>query len=189
MLKKIIQKLRRVILINSYSTKELIKIYGGKIDEDVFFGKDVLIDYDYCFLLEIGKGAVISAKTVIEFHDSCIPNVLGKGKAKIGRVKIGERAYVGVNSVILPGVKIGQGAIIGACSLVNRSVPSRQVWGGVPAKYICNVDELVLKRGSYSNLNVGNFDWIGESEKNNVNYRLYKKNLIRKVKKFFEIEM
>ena len=50
-----------------------------------------------------------------------------------------------MNSVVLPGVEIGDGAIIGACSLVNRSIPNRQVWGGVPVAYLCTVNELARK--------------------------------------------
>ena len=139
MLKKIIRKLQRLFYSKSYTQLELIDLHGGKIGKSVFIGQDVLIDYDYCFLLEIGDGAVISARTIIEFHDSCLPNVLGRADAKIGVVKIGARAYIGVNSVILPGAKIGNGAIVGACSLVNRYIPAAEVWGGIPARYICTV--------------------------------------------------
>jgi hypothetical protein len=35
-------------LLYYYSTVDLIKIHGGEIDDGVFIGKDVLIDYDYC---------------------------------------------------------------------------------------------------------------------------------------------
>jgi len=186
MIKKIIKNIKQIILSNSYTTKELIKIHGGKIDEEVFIGKDVLIDYDYCFLLTIEKGAVISAKTVIEFHDSCLPNVLGKGKVKIGKIKIGSRSYIGVNSVILPGVTIGKNSIIGACSLVNRDIPEKQVWGGTPVKYLCTVEELIKKRKFSENPKIKFFDWIGECEKRKIDYYEYKKKFIKKVKqKFF----
>ena len=43
---------------------------------------------------------------------------------------------IGVNSTILPGVIIGEGAIIAAGAVVNKSVPPFEVWGGVPAKKI-----------------------------------------------------
>ena len=174
MLKKIIRKLQHLFYSKSYTQQELIKLHGGKIGKGVFIGQDVLIDYDYCFLLEIGDGAVISARTIIEFHDSCLPNVLGQADAKIGVVKIGARAYIGVNSVILPGAKIGNGAIVGACSLVNRDIPASEVWGGIPARYICTVRELQQKRQFSENSDTANLSWIGELEKENINYRSFR---------------
>ena len=50
--------------------------------------------------------------------------------------KIGNDVWVGCNSVILPGVIIGDGAVIGAGSVVTKDVPSYAIVGGVPAKII-----------------------------------------------------
>lgn len=51
-------------------------------------------------------------------------------------VRIGSDVWVGRGSVILPGITIGDGAIIGANSVVNRDVPSGQIAAGVPARII-----------------------------------------------------
>lgn len=53
-----------------------------------------------------------------------------------GKVVIKRNAKIGANSVILPGVEIGENSLIGALSLVNRSIPPNEVWGGAPAKPI-----------------------------------------------------
>lgn len=45
-------------------------------------------------------------------------------------------AWIGTHVVILPGVTIGQGAIVAAGSLVNKDIPDFEIWGGVPAKFI-----------------------------------------------------
>ena len=60
------------------------------------------------------------------------------------------RDYVAVAtmSVILPGVEVGQGALIGAHSSVGRNVEPDTVVAGVPAKLICRTDEILLKDGS-----------------------------------------
>ena len=186
MLKKIIKKLNTFINLKSYSIQELIQLHGGKIGKGVFIGQDVMIDYDYSFLLEIGDGAVIAARTVIEFHDSCLPNVLGSANTKIGRVRIGSRAYIGVNSVLLPGISIGNMAIVGACSLVNRDIPAAEVWGGNPVRYISTIDELLQKRQHSDYSDILYLNWIGEPEKAVVNYQEFKKDFIKKVRLIFE---
>lgn len=55
----------------------------------------------------------------------------------IGEAPILENdVWIGRNVVILPGIKIGTGAIVGACSLVTKDVPAFAIVGGVPAKVI-----------------------------------------------------
>lgn len=51
-------------------------------------------------------------------------------------VEIGNDVWIGAYSTIMPGVRIGNGAVIGASSVVNRDVPEYEVWAGVPAKKI-----------------------------------------------------
>lgn len=55
---------------------------------------------------------------------------------KYGEIVIEEYAFVGLNSVILPGVRIGKGAIIGAGSVVTKDIPPYTIAAGVPAKPI-----------------------------------------------------
>ena len=54
---------------------------------------------------------------------------------------IGKNVWVGSNSVILPGVTIGDGAIIAAGSVVNRDVPEKTIVGGIPAKFIKEIQQ------------------------------------------------
>ena len=53
-----------------------------------------------------------------------------------GRIVIGRGVWLGTHVVVLPGVTIGDGAIVAAGSVVNRDVPAYQVWGGVPARFL-----------------------------------------------------
>ena len=51
-------------------------------------------------------------------------------------IKIGNDVWIAANSTILMGVTIGDGAVVAANSLVNKSIPPYEIWGGVPAKKI-----------------------------------------------------
>lgn len=49
---------------------------------------------------------------------------------------IGAYAFVASNAVVLPGVTLGEGAVLGAGGVATKDIPPWQVWGGVPAHYI-----------------------------------------------------
>lgn len=59
-----------------------------------------------------------------------------QGIAEINPVKIGNDVWIGSRVTILPGVKIGNGAIIGASAVVTKDVPDYAVVGGNPAKIL-----------------------------------------------------
>lgn len=60
-----------------------------------------------------------------------------------GKVVIGDWVYIGTNSLIMPGVIIGDGVLIAAGSVVTKSIPSGVVVGGNPAKIICKVEDYI----------------------------------------------
>lgn len=51
-------------------------------------------------------------------------------------VKINKNAWIGAGVIILPGVTVGENSVIAAGSVVTKSVPNNQIWGGVPARFI-----------------------------------------------------
>lgn len=55
-------------------------------------------------------------------------------------IRIGNRVWIGSHATVLPGVTIGDGAIIAAGAVVTRDVPENCIFGGVPAKFIKKVD-------------------------------------------------
>lgn len=67
-----------------------------------------------------------------------------------GKVEIKDWAYVGAHSQIMPGVTIGEGAMVAAGSVVTKSVPDGMVVGGNPAKIICSVDEYLERNMCYN---------------------------------------
>jgi acetyltransferase-like isoleucine patch superfamily enzyme len=65
---------------------------------------------------------------------SCAP--ADKQFVKCAPVRIERSAFIGLNSVIMPGVTVGEGAIVGACSFVNSDVPPYKIVAGTPARVI-----------------------------------------------------
>lgn len=63
---------------------------------------------------------------------SCAP--ANRQFVKTAPVRIEKQAFIGLNSVIMPGVIVGEGAIVGACSFVNADIPPYKIAVGVPAK-------------------------------------------------------
>ena len=90
--------------------------------------------------IKIGKD--IQVGPFCQFYTSDSPLILTKRiqnylKKNIEKkIEIGDSVWVGGSSIILPGVKIGYGAIIGAGSIVNEDVPEKTVVAGKPAKII-----------------------------------------------------
>jgi acetyltransferase-like isoleucine patch superfamily enzyme len=62
-------------------------------------------------------------------------------EASFHPVTIGRRAWIGANVTILPGVTIGEYAVVGAGSVVNRSIPDRAIAVGVPVRVIGSLDD------------------------------------------------
>ena len=66
-----------------------------------------------------------------------------------GKVVIKDWAYIGAFSQIMPGVTIGEGALVAAGSIVTKSVAPHTVVAGNPAKYICTTEEYYERNLQY----------------------------------------
>lgn len=63
-------------------------------------------------------------------------------KTKISAVELDEGAFIGSCVTILKGVHIGRNCVIGAGSVVTKSIPDGEIWAGNPAKKINSIDEI-----------------------------------------------
>lgn len=63
-------------------------------------------------------------------------------------IKVGNNVLIGTDSIIMPGVVIGDNVIIAAKSVVSRNIPSNSIVGGSPAKEISKLDRFVEKIGN-----------------------------------------
>ena len=117
---------------------------GVKIGKDVFLGSLVVLDDTYPEYITVEDHVQVSAGAKIVTHDSSFHNAFGgRLPIYIGPVVIKQYAYIGSGALILPGVTIGEKAIVGAGAVVTSDVPARAVVVGVPARVIGTIDEKV----------------------------------------------
>jgi acetyltransferase-like isoleucine patch superfamily enzyme len=84
--------------------------------------------------IKIGNGVAISSNVVI--RDSDRHEILDGKHVQTQEIEIGNNVWIGLKVTILKGVKIGDGSIIAAGSLVNKDVPPNSLVAGIPAKVI-----------------------------------------------------
>lgn len=84
--------------------------------------------------IDMGWDVVIASHVLMitADHDTEDPTFAGR----LGRIAIGDRAWIGSRAVILKGVTIGEGAVVGAGSVVHRDVEPWTVVSGVPARRV-----------------------------------------------------
>lgn len=100
-----------------------------KVGKNTWIGPNVILDGTAG--LEIGDYVSISAGVQIYTHDTVDwSNSLGKESLKKAATKIGNGVYLGPNSVIQMGTTIGDKAVIGAMSFVNKQIPENGKWYG-----------------------------------------------------------
>jgi acetyltransferase-like isoleucine patch superfamily enzyme len=113
--------------------------------------------------VKIGKGCQIGAWVGIFSHSSHFSiRLLGESYIKTdkhdrigyqrGAVEIGEYTFIGAHSIVMPGVKIGKGCIVGATSMVTKSVPDYAIVSGNPAEI--TGDTRKLDRKFFKNIKV-----------------------------------
>ena len=147
---------------NKYNTPEQIvvlfsKLTGTQVDKtfrcfppfytdcgkNIKIGKNVFINACCRFQdqggIEIGDGSLIGHNTTIATlnHDF---NPDKRANLHPSPVKIGKNVWIGSDCTILPGVEIGDGAVIGAGSVVTKNVPANSIAVGSPARVIKQIE-------------------------------------------------
>lgn len=116
----------------------LHRLRGVKIGCNVFIGTEVFIDDAEPGSVTIEDDVTILAQSTIighSYYPFHFSGILEDAMKRRG-VLIKKGAYLGLGSVVLPGVTIGEYSIIGACSLVVENIPAYSMAVGSPAKVI-----------------------------------------------------
>lgn len=140
------------ILLNRYKCKKNPIKYarglGVKVGDDtIFYGAKAEMFSTEPWVITIGNRCHITAGVTFVTHDAgtlsvreeCGPWTI------VGDIVLGDNVYVGIKTIILPGVHIGDNAIIGAGSVVTKDIPANVVAAGVPCKVIGSRDRYINK--------------------------------------------
>src|SRR5690606_12118651 len=115
------------------------------------------------YLITIGDNFYSSSNVQFVTHDGSINVIRNKypeyKQADIFKpITIGNNVFLGYGAIILPGTEIGDNVIIGAGSIVKGKVESDSIYAGMPAKFICSVDD-------YLNRNKDSFVYTKDLQK------------------------
>ncbi|PLS17942.1 acetyltransferase [Bacillus sp. M6-12] len=107
-----------------------------KVGDQTSFALMVMLDVMFPEKISVGRNSVIGYNTTILAHEYLIEEY------RLGEVEIGSEVMIGANSTILPGVKIGDRAIVSAGTLVHKDVPAGCFVGGNPMRVIYTMEEM-----------------------------------------------
>lgn len=154
---RIVFSLPRFRLMNALKSAYLRMVFRAQIGKRVvyysgiwiFTGRNLIVGNDVDFahgvLVTTGGGVRIGDRTLIGYGAKIlssnhrippVPQRIFDAGHVDAPVVIGPDVWIGANSIILPGVSIGEGAMVAAGSVVTKDVPAWFIVGGVPAKVI-----------------------------------------------------
>ncbi|GEO08255.1 DapH/DapD/GlmU-related protein [Segetibacter aerophilus] len=142
---------------NAVEIRDLLsQITGSEIDESVAvftplyinygkntkIGKNVFINFD-CVFLDLGgitiEDDVLIAPNVKLLSEGHPINPNDRQSLVPGHIHVKKNAWIGAGVTILPGVTIGENAVVAAGAVVSKDVDANSVVGGVPARHIKNI--------------------------------------------------
>lgn len=100
------------------------------------------------FLVSIGDHVTVTSGVKFITHDgsTClVKDTQGKRYQRFAPIKVGSHVFIGVNTIVMPGVTIGSNVVIGAGSVVTKDIPDNSVAIGVPAKVVSSFEDYQAK--------------------------------------------
>ncbi|HDR4902463.1 TPA: acetyltransferase [Bacillus cereus] len=114
-----------------------------KVGKKTSFALMVMPDIMFPEKITVGDNSIIGYNTTLLAHEYLIREY------RLGEIIIGNEVMIGANTTILPGVRIGDGAIVSAGTLVHKDVPGGAFVGGNPMRVIYTKEQMEAREGSY----------------------------------------
>ncbi len=123
---------------------KILRWVGCKVGKNVFIGSRVSIDSGYANRIIIEDNVHIAGHSILLCHQRDLSHYYkGDDYSKLGykieKIILKKGCLIGTKSLIMPGVTIGEGAIVGAYSLVTKDIPPWTIATGRPAKVVRNI--------------------------------------------------
>lgn len=116
----------------------------ASIASNVVFGSNITIANSaiICAYAVIEDNVIINTGAIVE-HENIIGRGvhIASGVKLAGRVRVGEKSFIGIGAVVIQNVKIGKNSVIGAGAVVLKDIPDNVVAVGVPARVIKTIPE------------------------------------------------
>jgi acetyltransferase-like isoleucine patch superfamily enzyme len=115
----------------------LYRRMGVRIGRNVFIGLDTYLDCQFPELITIEDDVTISFRVTVVVHDDArrLDRIEpGAGDGTVAPVRLQRGCYLGAGCLILPGVTVGERAVVASGAVVNRDVEPATVVAGVPAR-------------------------------------------------------
>ena len=113
-----------------------------EVGHQTAFALMVVPDVMFPERIQVGKNSIIGFNSTLLAHEYLIDEY------RIGDIVIGDEVMIGANTTVLPGVTIGDGAIVSAASLVNKDIPAGAFAGGNPVQIIYTAEQREEKERS-----------------------------------------
>lgn len=124
----------------------LMRRMGAKVEKGVFIGDHVKVDLNHANLIWLEENAHVASGTRLLCHQRNLKNYhRGDDYAKLGyrlgEIHLCKGSLVGMESFVMPGVTVGEGAIVGAGSLITKDIPAWTIATGRPAKVVKEITD------------------------------------------------
>lgn len=119
----------------------LLRRLGAKVGKGVFIGDHCRFDQNHADHIVLEDGVHIASGTRILCHLRDLSNYhigddYGKLPYKLGTVRFCKGSCIGMESMVMPGVTVGEGSIVGTASMVSKDIPAWCIAVGSPAKAV-----------------------------------------------------
>lgn len=126
----------------------ILRIIGCKVGKDVFIGDHVRIDSGHADMIFLEDHVHVAGGCRLLCHQRnlsnyCVGDDYAKLGYKIAPIHLKKGCLVGMESFVMPGVTVGEGAIVGAGSLIAHDIPDWTIAVGRPAKVVKKIPDRV----------------------------------------------
>lgn len=124
----------------------LLRKMGCHVGKGCFIGDHVIIDLGHAEMITIEDGVSIAGGSRLlchqrDFAEYYVGSDYNKLRYSIKPIVLKKGCLIGMESFVLPGVTVGEGAIVGAGSLVSKDIPAWTIATGRPAKVVKQIPE------------------------------------------------